>query len=257
MRHLAIALSVAATAIVCLTNASAGAAEIKALISTAMKAPFEEIVPNFERSTGNKVVASYGPSGLLTKQIAGGEAADFVILGGDGLETLVKQGKIAPGGVGVARALIGAGVAKGAPKPDISTPDKFKAVLIAAKSVAYTDAAGGGSSGIFLGRLFDKLGLTAILRPKAKLAVGGAHGYAGTFVVNGEAEIALQPIPELMAVPGVDIVGPLPGEFQNETLYIAGIPTGARQPEAAKALIKTLVAPEAAPIYKAKGLSPG
>src|ERR1700712_172685 len=123
---------------------AATAAETRALISPAVKAPFEELSQQFERSTGHKILATYGPSGLLTKQIAGGEAADFVILGGDGLESLIKAGKIAPSGIGIARSLIGAGVAKGAPKPDISTPEKFKAVLTAAKSVAFTDAAGGG-----------------------------------------------------------------------------------------------------------------
>jgi len=97
--------------------------------------------------------------------------------------------------------MIGAAVRAGAPKPDISTEEKFKAVLIEAKSVAYTDAASGGSSGVFLGKLFDRIGLAEMLKPKARLAAGGPNGYAATFVTNGEAEIAMQPIPELMAVP--------------------------------------------------------
>src|SRR4030088_2318339 len=116
--------------------------------------------------------------------------ADLVILGGGGLETLIKQGKVSAKGVDVARSMIGLAVAKGAPQPDISTPDKFKAVLLAAKSVAYTDAASGGASGAYLGKLFDRMGLTDVLKPKAKLAAGGPNGYAGTFVAKGEAEIA-------------------------------------------------------------------
>lgn len=235
----------------------ADAAEIKALISTAMKRPFEELGAQFERTSGHTLVAAYGPSGALTKRVAEGETADLVILGGGGLETLVKQGKVTGSGTDVARSMIGLAVAKGAPKPDISTPEKFKAVLLAAKSVAYTDPASGGASGAYLGKLFDKMGLTDLLKPKAKLAAGGPNGYAGSFVAKGEAEIAMQPIPELMAVPGLDVVGPLPGDFQNVTTYMAGVPAGARQVDAARALIQLLTAPAAASVYRTYGLEPG
>jgi molybdate transport system substrate-binding protein len=242
----------------------ARAVELKALISTAMKAPVEELVPKFERATGHKVVITYGPTGGLTKRVMDGETADIIILGGasvlrddEGLGLLIKQGKVVGNNIGVARSMIGAAVAKGAPKPDISTEEKFKAVLLTAKSVAYTDAASGGSSGVYLGRLFDRMGLTEMLKPKAKLAAGGPNGYAATFVAKGEAEIALQPIPELMAVPGVDVVGPLPGVFQNVTTYFVRIHADAKQPAAAKALIDFLTAPAAATVYKSKGLEPG
>jgi molybdate transport system substrate-binding protein len=238
-------------------GASADAAEVKVLVSTAMKRPFEELSAQFERSAMHKVVASFGPSGALTKRLSDGEAADLVILGGGGLESLIKQGKVAGGGVDVARSMVGVDVAKGAPQPDISTPEKFKAVLLAARSVAYTDPASGGASGAYLGKLFDKMGLTEVLKPKAKLAAGGPNGYAGTFVARGDAEIAMQPIPELMAVPGLDIVGPLPGEFQNVTTYAAGIPVSAAQTVAARALIEFLSAPAAASVYKTHGLEPG
>ena len=244
--------------------AGARAAEVKALISTAMKTSIEELVPKFERTTGHKVMIAYGPTGALAKRIAGGETADVVILGGagivrddEGLGLLIKQRKLTGGNVAIARSMIGAAVAKGAPKPDISSEEKFKAVLLAAKSVAYTDAASGGSSGVYLGRLFERMGLTEMLRPKAKLAAGGPNGYAATFVAKGEAEIALQPIPELMAVPGIDVVGPLPGAFQNVTSYIAKIHADAKEPAAAKALIDFLAAPAAASVYKSKGLEPG
>jgi molybdate transport system substrate-binding protein len=238
-------------------GAGAGAAEVKALVSTAMKRPFEELSAQFERSAGHKVVASFGPSGALAKRLSDGEAADLVILGGGGLESLIKQGKVSGNGVDVARSMIGLPVAKGAPQPDISTPEKFKSVLLAARSVAYTDPASGGASGAYLGKLFDKLGLTEVLKPKAKLAAGGPNGYAGTFVAKGDAEIAMQPIPELMAVPGLNIVGPLPGEFQNVTTYAAGIPTNVGQTVAARALIEFLTAPAAASVYKTHGLEPG
>jgi molybdate transport system substrate-binding protein len=235
---------------------AANAAEIKALISTAMKAPFEEIAAQFEKATGHKVSAAYGPTGGLAKRIADGEAADMVVLGSQTAE-LMKQGKIATGSnTDIARGLIGAGVMKGAPKPDISSEAAFKAALLSAKSIAVTDPASGGGSGVYFGKLFEEMGLAQALKPKLKLAVGGPNGYAATFVARGEAEFALQPIPELMAVPGIEIVGPLPGAFQNITTYTASVPTSAKEADAAKALIKALAAPSAAAIYRAKGLEP-
>src|SRR5436190_20295945 len=240
-----------------LAAGTASAAEIKALISTAMKAPFEEIAAQFEKATGHNVSAAYGPTGGLAKRIADGEAADMVVLGSQTSE-LMKQGKLAAGSnTDIARGMIGAGVAKGAPKPDISSETAFKAALLSAKSIAVTDPASGGGSGVYFGKLFEQMGLAQSLKPKLKLAAGGPNGYAATFVARGEAEFALQPIPELMAVPGIEVVGPLPGAFQNVTTYTASIPTNAKEAGAAKALIKFLTAPAAAAIYKAKGLQPG
>ena len=233
------------------------AAEVKALVSTAMKAPFEDIAAQFERATGHKIIATFGPTGPLTKRIADGETADVVILGGDSTAALLGQGKIAAGSnAAAARGLIGAGVAKGAPKPDISSEAAFKAALLAAKAIAVTDPAGGGGSGVYFSKLFEKLGLAETLKPKLRLAAGGPNGYAATFGIKDEADFALQPIAELMAVPGIEVVGPLPGAFQNVTTYTASIPATARDVDAAKALIKALTAPSAATIYKSKGLDP-
>ncbi|MEY2457540.1 MAG: molybdate transport system substrate-binding protein, partial [Acidimicrobiaceae bacterium] len=199
-----------------------------------------------------------GPTGPLTKRIADGETADVVILGGDSTAALLGQGKIVAGSnAAAARGLIGAGVAKGAPKPDISSEAAFKAALLAANAVAVTDPAGGGSSGVYFSKLFEKMGLAEILKPKLRLAAGGPNGYAATFVIKGEADFAMQPIPELMAVPGIEVVGPLPGAFQNVTTYTASIPASAREVDAAKALIKALTAPSAAATYRSKGLEPG
>lgn len=248
--------AIIALAALLLAANTAGAAEIKALISTALKAPFEEIAAQFEKTTGHKVSAAYGPTGGLAKRIADGEAADMVVLGSQTSE-LIKQGKLAAGSnTDIARGLIGAGVMKGAPKPDISSEAAFKAALLGAKSIAVTDPASGGGSGVYFGKLFEEMGLAQSLKPKLKLAAGGPNGYAATFVAKGEAEFALQPIPELMAVPGIEIVGPLPGAFQNVTTYTASIPTSAKEADAAKALIKALAAPSSAAIYRARGLEP-
>ena len=246
-----------ALAALLLAARTANAAEIKALISTALKAPFEEIAAQFEKTTGHKVTAAYGPTGGLAKRIADGEAADMVVLGSQTSE-LMQQGKLAAGSnTDIARGMIGVGVVKGAPKPDISSEAAFKAALLSAKSIAVTDPASGGGSGVYFGKLFEQMGLTQSLKPKLKLAAGGPNGYAATFVARGEAEFALQPIPELMAVPGIEVVGPLPGAFQNVTIYTASIPVSAKEADAAKALIKALAAPSSAAIYRARGLEPG
>ena len=255
MRRLAVIVT---TALGLIIGGHPEAAEIKALVSTAMKAPFEDIAAQFEKATGHTVIATFGPSGPLTKRIADGEMADVVILGGDSTAALLSQGKIAAGSnAAAARGMIGAGVAKGAPKPDISSEAAFKAALLSAKAIAVTDPAGGGSSGVYFSKLFEKMGLTEMLKPKLRLAAGGPNGYAATFVIKGEADFAMQPIPELMAVPGIEVVGQLPGAFQNVTTYTASIPASAKEVDAAKALIKALTAPSAAATYKSKGLEPG
>jgi molybdate transport system substrate-binding protein len=238
-------------------SGSASAVEIKALITTALKTSIEELAPQFERVTGHKLRAAYGPSSTLSKRIMDGEDADFVILGGGGIDDLIRQGKVIDGSTAkFARSMIGAAVAKGAPKPDISSTEAFKRALLAARSVAYTDAASGGASGVFLAKVFETMGIAAALSAKAKLAAGGPEGFAASFVAKGEAEIALQPIPELMAVPGVDIIGPLPGEFQNASTYAAGVTVFAAEAEAAEALVKFLTTPAALAVFKVRGLDP-
>jgi molybdate transport system substrate-binding protein len=238
-------------------DGSASAVEINALVTTALKTSIEELAPQFERVTGHKLRAAYGPSNALSKRIVDGEDADLVILGGDGIDDLIKRGKVIDGSdAKIARSMIGAAVAKGAPRPDISSTEAFKRALLAAKSVAYTDPASGGASGLFLAKVFAEMGIAAALSAKAKLAAGGPDGFAATFVAKAEAEIALQPIPELMAVPGVDVVGPLPGDFQNASTYAAGVTVFAAEAEAAEALVKFLATPTAAAVFKSKGLEP-
>jgi molybdate transport system substrate-binding protein len=167
----------------------AHAAEIKALITTALKTSIDDLAPQFQRATGHTLRASYGPSSTLTKRIAEGEDADFVILGGDGIDVLIRQRKVMDGsGVKFARSMIGAAVAEGAPKPDISSADAFKRALLAARSVAYSDAAGGGASGVYLAKAFEKMGIAAALKAKAKLAAGGPDGFAAAFVAIGSRD---------------------------------------------------------------------
>jgi molybdate transport system substrate-binding protein len=168
----------------------------------------------------------------------------------------VKEGKASAGTVTVlARAGYAVVVRKGAPKPDIATPEALKRALLAAKSITYLDPAAGGTSGVHFMRVLDRLGIAAEMKPKTILHPN-AHA-AGVLVANGEAEIGINLIQELMPLPGIEIVGPLPGDLQNTLAFAAVVMTGAKDAAAAKALINFLHTPEAAAVIKAKGMEPG
>jgi molybdate transport system substrate-binding protein len=233
---------------------SATAAEIKALISTAVESAMEELVPQFERASGHALRIGYGPSGGVARRLAGGEAADLIILADSGLDELIKQGMVVPGRTDFARTGIGVAVRKGAPKPDISTPDALRRALLNAQAVAHTAPAGGGITAMHLLRMFEKLGIAQEVAAKTKLAAGGPNGRVSTIVETGEADIGLQQISELMSNPGVDVVGLLPAELQQITIYSAGVTANATQADAAKAFIRFISAPAAAPAFTGKGL---
>jgi molybdate transport system substrate-binding protein len=250
-----LATALALTALV--ASGSAGGAELKVLITTAMKAAIDDLGPQFEKASGHTLRITYGPSGALAKRVADGEGVDLIVIAG-GVEDLIKQGKVAPDSrTDVARVRIGVAVRKGAPKPDIGTIDAFKRTLVAAKSIAYVDPAAGGASGIYLARMLERIGLLAEVNAKAKLARGGTEDMVSAIVARGDAEIGLQQISEIMSVPGADLVGPLPDELQTVTIYTVGVPASAKEAAAAKALVAFLTAGAATPVYKAKGLDPG
>ena len=238
------------------TAGGAGAAEIKALISTAVAEAMAELVPQFERASGHTLYITYGPTGGLAKRLTGGEAADLIILADTRLDELTKQGQVIPGRTDFARIGIGVAVRRGAPKPDIASPEALKRALLNAKAVAHTAPAGGGITAMHLLRMFEKLGIAQEVAAKTKLAAGGPNGRVSTIVANGDADIGLQQASELMSNPGVDLVGLLPAELQQITIYSAGITANAKEAEAAKAFIRFISAPAAAPIYAAKGLGP-
>jgi molybdate transport system substrate-binding protein len=232
--------------------APAAAAEIKVLSAGAYKSVVVAIEPEFEKQTGHKLVIDNDTVGALTQRIEGGETFDVVIVSPAAVDDLVKKGKVAGGTRQVlARVGIGVMVKEGAPKPDISTVDAFKKAVLDAKSVAYIDPASGGSSGIYLANLFDKLGIANAVKPKAKLKQGG---YVADLIVSGEAELGIHQISEILPAKGVTLVGPLPAEIQNYTTYAAGLGANARDAGAAKALIQALAGSMAAPVLKAKGM---
>jgi molybdate transport system substrate-binding protein len=230
---------------------AARTAEINAFISTAIKAATDELLPPFERASGHSIRASYAPSGALIPRFDRGEPVDV-----PAIDTLIKQGKIAGGRADLARTGIGIAVRKGAPKPDVSSAEALKRALLAAKTVGHAAPAGGSITAAHIQGVFQRLGIAAQVTPKVKLAAGGPNGRVSVLVSSGEAEIGLQQVSELISNPEVEVIGMLPAELQLITIYSAGVTTSAREAEAAKALIKALTTPSAAPIYKAKGLDP-
>jgi molybdate transport system substrate-binding protein len=236
-------------------TAAAQAAEINAFISTAIKAATDELLPPFERANGHTIRASYAPSGALIPRFDRGEPVDVFLTDSAAIDELIKRGKIVAGRTDLARTGIGIAVRKGAPKPDVSSAEALKRALLAAKSIAHTAPAGGGITAAHVMGVFEKLGIAAVVTPKVKLAAGGPNGRVSVLVSSGEAEIGLQQVSELMSNPEVEVIGMLPEELQQMTVYSAGVTTSARQTAPAKAFIRHLAAPEAMTIYKTKGLA--
>ena len=229
--------------------------EIRLLSTTAMKTTIDELVESFERSTGHTLAPDYAPSAQIARRVAAGEQADVAIATPLGIDDLIGQGRIVAGTrADIARSAIALAVRKGAPKPDISSAEKFRQALLAAKSIATSAPVGGGQSGAHLVRIFERLGITEAMKPKTLHGPGGPAGLIGLFLVRGEAEIGIQQLSELMAVPDIDIVGPLPDEIQVYTVFAAGLATAARDAAAGRALIAHLTTPAAAAVLQAKGL---
>jgi molybdate transport system substrate-binding protein len=239
-----------------LLTSSASAAEVRVMISGGLTAAYQALIPEFERTTGHKVLTAYGPSmgttvNAIPVRLERGEPADVLIMVGYALGDLAKQGKVVAGSsVDLVTSGIGIAVKAGAPKPDISSADALKRALLAAKSVAYSDSA----SGVYVStEMFAKLGIADAMKDKARKIPATP---VGEIVARGEAEIGFQQIAELRPVSGIDIVGPLPNDLQKITVFSAGIATVSKEPDAGKALIKFLASPAARDAIIKSGMEP-
>jgi molybdate transport system substrate-binding protein len=229
---------------------------LKVMISGGFRAAYEELIPKFERKTGFTIVSAYGGSmgnapNAIPNRLESGESADLVILASSAFEELVKKHKVIPGTrVDLAQSIIAMAVRAGAPKPDISTLEGLKRTLLAAKSIAYSDS----TSGVYLStELFQRLGITDAIRSKCmRIDIG----MVGTVVARGDAEIGFQQLSELLPIPGIDIVGPIPPEAQKITLYSGGVVVTSKQPAMAEQFLRFLVSPEAAATIKKSGMQP-
>jgi molybdate transport system substrate-binding protein len=249
-------LVIPALACALFTLAPIRAAEITVVTSGAFTAAYQQLAPQYESATHNKLISEFGPSmgtthNAIPVRLERGEAIDVIILASPALEDLIRHGEIAADTrVDLVESKIGLAVEAGAPHPDISTVDALKRTLLAAKSIAYSDSA----SGVYLAtELFPKLGIADRIRGKMRKIEADP---VGGVVASGEFEIGFQQISELMPVKGIDIVGELPPGAQRVTVFAAAIPNTARNPEAGKALIQWLASPAAYPAIRKTGLEP-
>jgi molybdate transport system substrate-binding protein len=249
-------ISVLALASALLTAATVRADELKVVTSGAFTAAYLELVPQYETAAHIKLTTEFGPSmgtthNAIPIRLERGEAVDVVIMAAPALDDLIKQGKVrADSRVELVRSKIAMAVKAGAPKPDISTVDGLKRVLLNAKSIGYSDSA----SGVYLhDELFPKLGIADKIDSKTRKIEADP---VGGFVASGEVEIGFQQVSELLPVKGIDIVGELPPGAQRVTVFAAGIPTTAIHLEAAKVLIQWLASPAAYSAIKKSGLEP-
>ena len=236
------------------------AAELKILSSGALKLALVQLVPEFQKSSGNAVTIEYHVAAVIANRIQKGESADVAIVSRSQLQTLETQGKIIQGSrVNIASVGIGVAVRKGAPKPEISSVAAFKRALLSARSIGYNDPASGSASGIYIASLLDRLGIAQDLNAKIKLVRPAGDELEKNFegLAKGEIEMYITPISEIVISPGVELVGPLPGEIQNVTSLAAGAVTTTKAPETARAFINFISSPGAAHLLKANGFEPG
>ncbi|MBL6081931.1 substrate-binding domain-containing protein [Belnapia sp. T18] len=227
-------------------------ARIKVLCSIALQSAMDDLIPEFERSSGHKVTIDYANAGPVADRVQRGEAADVVISTVSLVDRLQAQGKVMAGAlVVIARVGVGVFVRRGASKPDLSSAEAFKRSVLAARSIAYPDPAGGGASGIYMASLIARLGIAAEIAPRTKLAASAEALFAG--VASGEVDLGFNQISEILAQPSIELAGPLPADIQNYTQFTPGIVAGSSQAEAGRALIRLLSSPAAQTVLKAKG----
>jgi molybdate transport system substrate-binding protein len=249
----AIAIAAGVSMLAFVGAGAASAAEIKVLASNALKSTMEELAPQFEKASEHKLVITFGAAAEIKTSIEKGAPVDVAILTTAVTDDLVKEGKLtAAGRADIARSGAGVAARKGAPKPDISTTDAFKHALLDAKSIAYVEA---GATAPYIKSLFERLGIADQIKPKLKPQP--TSNPAAQAVANGEAELGITQISEILPYAGAELVGPLPAEVQLYTVYPAAVAAGTKAPDAANALIKFLTGPAAVAVLKAKGLSPG
>jgi molybdate transport system substrate-binding protein len=249
--RVALLASFAAAAMVVGMNAG-HAAEVKVIAANAVKESFLELVSAFEKSSGHKVTTSWGGSEGVAKRVSGGEVIDIVIIAAPNIDKLILEGKLAAGSrADFARSGVGIAVRTGLPRPDISSGEAVKRAVLAARSVAYSS----GPSGIHVADLFKKMGIADQVKDKVRQSASGVP--VGELVARGEADLGFQQVSELMQVKGIDFLGPLPADIQNITVYSAGLHKAAPAPDAARALVRFLTAPEAGPLIRKSGMEPG
>ncbi len=234
----------------------AQAADVKVLSTIAFQSVFAEELTAFNRASGHRVSAEFGGTTAMATRVRNGEVADVYFGTRQAVDALLAAGKLQPDSVvDLARSPVGMAVKQGAPRPDISTADALRRAMLAARGITYPDPASGSPSAIHLTKVAEQLGIAEALRTRTRRPPGG--GAAGpTMLTTGEADLALQQNCELLLAPGVELLGPLPPEFQLITIMSAAVPVTAREPAAARAFIRSLQRPTAGEVMQRWGLEP-
>jgi molybdate transport system substrate-binding protein len=240
----------AAAALAAAWAPAAGAAEIRMIASNAVREPYGELLPAFEKSAGHKVSVSWGGTVDIVKRVESGEIADIVIIPAARIDALIKEGRIASR-TDLVRSGVGVATRAGMPRPDVSSADALRSALLVAKSIVLSS----GPSSLYMPVLFDKLGIAGEVKPKIIQIAPGLG--VGATLARGEGEIGFTQMSELMSVKGIEYLGPLPADVQFVTMFSAGLHASAPAPDAARALLKFLTGPEAAPVLKSHGMEPG
>jgi len=243
--------SIIAAASAMMLSATVNAADLNVISTQATQEAYQELVAQFEKASGHKVTTFFSGTLNVQKKLAAGEPYDLILMAGPAIDEQIKLGKAVAGSrVDLAKSGTGLAVRKGAPKPDIGSVDALKKTLLTVKSIGYST----GPSGVYVLSVFDKLGIADQVKGKLKQTPSGV--FVGTLIANGDAEVGFQQIAELVHFAGIDYVGPLPGDLQRMTMFSAGIHSGAKQADAARALVKFLTAPAAAPVIRKHGMEP-
>jgi molybdate transport system substrate-binding protein len=235
------------------------AEQLRVLSAVGMRQVMVALAPTFEQETGHKLSIAFDSGAVIARRLRSGEAADVIIIPRAAIDEIVRAGVVgATSVVDVARSTVGVAVRRGAPKPDISTPEAVRRTLLAATSVAMPDPSLGGSSGVHIAKMLDDFGIAEELRPRIVLASNPDREdeMPGSLVASGRAEIALHQIQELIAVPGLEIVGPLPGDLKGDFLFSAGIRAGTTREVAGRQLLEVLRRPKTLELIKSKGMKP-
>jgi molybdate transport system substrate-binding protein len=230
-------------------------ADLKIYSTIGVRSAAEDLFRRFEEASGHTLTLTWASAAMLIKSIEAGETADVLILNRAGIDAMKAQGKIAPGtDVSLASSGVAIAVKAGAPKPDISTPEKLKQALLATKSIAYSEPAAGGASGVYFAKLLERMGIAEAMKPKTKYPPPG--GFSAALLLTGEAELAVQQKPELLHIAGAEIVDLLPDDLNLVTEFAAGIMPDSKHAAVARQLIEMLKTPGAKAAFRAKGLEP-
>lgn len=231
-------------------GAAAQTSDVRVLASNGIKAVVEDLLPQSEHAIGHKISVEYRPTAALQKEIEGGEPFDVVIVTVESIAQLSKEGKTLGGeGTPISRVGVGIGIRKGAPKPDISTPEAIKRAMLGTKAIAYGSV---GASTPYITRMFDTLGIAETMKAKT-LLFDTSDGTNGA-VADGKADFGITLVSEILPVKSLELLGPFPDPFQGYVRFSAAISANAKNPEAANKLIRFLAGPDALASIKARGM---